>query len=165
VLSKTHNLGAVNSVNWARNLAQIAYYFSWYFALASMLPEGQTPKIKFVVPTRNFGDILAGYFAKRMGLPIDRLVIATNENDIFDRFVKSGRYEKHPLSPFEADGAKAHPGGVKETLAPDIDILVSSNFEHLLWYLALESVAGVPRATANRPSSRKESPARWCCSG
>lgn len=162
VLSKTHNLGAVNSINWARILAQIVYYFSSYFALANKLPEGQTPKIRFVVPTGNFGDILAGYFAKRMGLPIDRLVIATNENDILDRFVKSGRYEKHPLSPSEAeggiaaDGAKAHPGGVKETLAPAMDILVSSNFERLLWYLALESVAGVPQSSGEPTKQQKE---------
>lgn len=156
VLSKTHNLAAVNSINWARILAQIVYYFSSYFALASKLPEGQTPKIRFVVPTGNFGDILAGYYAKRMGLPIDQLVIATNENDILDRFVKSGRYEKHPLSPSEADGAKAHPGGVKATLAPAMDILVSSNFERLLWYLALESVAGVPQSNGEPTKQQKE---------
>lgn len=162
VLSKTHNLGAVNSINWSRILAQIVYYFSSYFVLANKLPEGQTPKIRFVVPTGNFGDILAGYFAKRMGLPIDQLVIATNENDILDRFVKSGRYEKHPLSPAEAeggiaaDGAKAHPDGVKATLAPAMDILVSSNFERLLWYLALESIAEVPQSNSEPTKQQKE---------
>ena len=136
-------------------MAQIVYYFSSYFALASKLPGGQTPTIRFVVPTGNFGDILARYFAKRMGLSIDRLVIATNENDILDRFVKSGRYEKHPLSSSEADGAKAHPGGVKETLAPAMDILVSSNFECLLWYLALDSVAGVPQSNGEPTKQQK----------
>jgi threonine synthase len=95
-----------------------------------------------VVPTGNFGDILAGYFATRMGLPADKLVIATNENDILHRFWRTGHYEKHAVhgreaeGGFEEDGAKAHAEGVKETLAPAMDILVSSNFERLLWYLA-----------------------------
>ena len=82
-----------------------------------------------MVPTGNFGDVLAGYYAKRMGLPIDRLVIATNENDILDRFFKTSRYEKQ-----DSDS-----GAVKETLSPAMDILVSSNFERLLWYLAFEN--------------------------
>ncbi|KAL1836429.1 hypothetical protein VTK73DRAFT_5069 [Phialemonium thermophilum] len=88
------------------------------------------------------GDILAGYFATRMGLPVDKLVIATNENDILDRFWKTGRYEKKPARGPEAeggiaaDGAKAHEDGVRETLSPAMDILVSSNFERLLWFLA-----------------------------
>lgn len=145
VLSKTHNLGAVNSINWARILAQIVYYFHSYFNLLRQLPAGTIPKIRYVVPTGNFGDILAGYFAQRMGLPINRLVISTNSNDILDRFLKTGRYEKKPVSPEEEaqggipeDGSKAHESGVKETLSPAMDILVSSNFERLLWYLALE---------------------------
>ena len=98
--------------------------------------------VRFVVPTGNFGDILAGYFATRMGLPADKLIIATNENDILHRFWKTGYYEKKPVhgqeaeGGFEEDGAKAHESGVKETLAPAMDILVSSNFERLLWYLA-----------------------------
>lgn len=98
--------------------------------------------MRFVVPTGNFGDILAGYFAKRMGLPVEKLVIATNENDILDRFWKSGHYEKKPVhgrraeGGLEADGVKAHEEGVKETLSPAMDILVSSNFERLLWFLA-----------------------------
>ncbi|KAI5818653.1 tryptophan synthase beta subunit-like PLP-dependent enzyme [Pyronema omphalodes] len=160
VLSKTHNLGAVNSINWARILAQIVYYFSSYFTLANKV--GGTPKIRYVVPTGNFGDILAGYFAKRMGLPIDQLVIATNANDILDRFVKSGRYEKHPVSAEEGeggiaeDGAKAHPGGVKETLAPAMDILVSSNFERLLWYLALECISEVAVGNEEPTQEQKE---------
>lgn len=161
-LSKTHNLGAVNSINWARILAQIVYYFSSYFALVNKHPEGETLKIRYVVPTGNFGDILAGYFAKRMGLPIDKLVIATNENDILDRFVKSGRYEKHTISAEEGaggiaeDSAKAHLGGVRETLAPAMDILVSSNFERLLWYLALECVSEVPPANGEPSQEQKE---------
>lgn len=101
--------------------------------------------MRFVVPTGNFGDILAGYFATRMGLPADKLVIATNENDILHRFWRSGHYEKQPVhgreaeGGIEADGVKAHESGVKETLAPAMDILVSSNFERLLWYLAFQT--------------------------
>lgn len=78
-----------------------------------------------------------------MGLPIDRLVISTNSNDILDRFLKTGRYEKKPVSPEGAQGGvSAESGSVKETLSPAMDILVSSNFERLLWYLALECEAG-----------------------
>jgi threonine synthase len=162
VLSKTHNLGAVNSINWARILAQIVYYFSSYFKIAKKLPEGQQPKIRYVVPTGNFGDILAGYFAKRMGLPIDKLIIATNANDILDRFVKSGRYEKQIVptgggeaGDFVQDGANAHEGGVKETLSPAMDILVSSNFERLLWFLALECIAGSPQSNSESTHQQK----------
>ncbi|RYP69099.1 hypothetical protein DL770_008306 [Monosporascus sp. CRB-9-2] len=133
-------LGAVNSINFSRILAQIVYYFYSYFSL--------------VKKSNNFklgdkGDILAGYFATRMGLPVDKLVIATNENDILDRFWKTGRYEKKPARGEEADGgldvdgAKAHEDGVKETLSPAMDILVSSNFERLLWFLAYEFAATV----------------------
>lgn len=139
-MNKTHKLAAVNSINWARILAQITYYFHAYFSLQKI--AGPDAKVRFVVPTGNFGDILAGYFAKRMGLTVDKLVIATNENDILNRFWKSGYYEKKPVHGQEAnggfpeDGAKAHEDGVRETLSPAMDILVSSNFERLLWYLA-----------------------------
>lgn len=117
--------------------------------------------LQYVVPTGNFGDILAGYFAKRMGLPVRNLVVATNENDILQRFWTSGAYEKSASSPpgngnsqtevvdGSSDGAQAQPkvsltgstdaGGVKATLSPAMDILVSSNFERLLWYLAFEA--------------------------
>lgn len=141
-MNKIHHLAAVNSINWARILAQITYYFYAYFQLLKQKPE---PKlVKFVVPTGNFGDILAGYYAKRMGLPIAKLVIATNENDILHRFWQTGSYSKHPVSGpaehngFKGDGAEAHAEGVKETLSPAMDILVSSNFERLLWHLSLE---------------------------
>ena len=131
-----HHLGAINSINWARILAQTVYYFLAYFSLCRGLPSSATPLIQFVVPTGNFGDILAGYYAKRMGLPMQSLAIATNANDILARFWKTGKYEKVESGP--SDGRQIVGGGVKETLSPAMDILVSSNFERLLWYLAFE---------------------------
>lgn len=144
--STKFSLGAVNSINWARILAQITYYFHSYFAMIKQLKKkpGEI-KIRYSVPTGNFGDILAGYYASRMGLPIETLCVATNENDILDRFFNSGVYSKKPLSREEAnggikdDGSKAHEDGAKETLSPAMDILVSSNFERLLWYLASQN--------------------------
>lgn len=146
-INKTLHLGAVNSINWARILAQTTYYFHSYFALQKLPPYKPDQKVRFVVPTGNFGDILAGYFAKRMGLPTEKLVVATNENDILDRFWKTGHYEKKAVHRVEAkggiaaDGVKAHEDGVKGTLSPAMDILVSSNFERLLWFLAYEFAA------------------------
>ena len=144
-INKSHKLAAVNSINWARILAQITYYFHAYFSLLRSANFVEGSKLRFVVPTGNFGDILAGWFATRMGLPVSKLVIATNSNDILDRFWKSGSYEKHPVSDPSSDDSTplstfnaAHPSGVKETLSPAMDILVSSNFERLLWYLAFE---------------------------
>ena len=154
-----HHLGAINSINWARILAQTVYYFLSYFHLGRQLSATLSPsdladvKIQYVVPTGNFGDILAGYYAKRMGLPITKLVVATNSNDILARFWKSGAYEKvdstsstpqGPAGPAHgaSDGKQStEAGGVKETLSPAMDILVSSNFERLLWYLASEGLA------------------------
>ncbi|KAK5165375.1 threonine synthase [Saxophila tyrrhenica] len=136
-------LAAVNSINWARILAQITYYFHSYFSL--LRNTDSQPQVRFVVPTGNFGDILAGFFATRMGLPTEKLVVATNENDILHRFWKTGYYEKQPVHGREAegglveDGVKAHEEGVKETLSPAMDILVSSNFERLLWFLAFDT--------------------------
>lgn len=164
-----HHLGAVNSINWARILAQTVYYFLSYFHFQSQLPEGTSPKdveLQYVVPTGNFGDILAGYYAKRMGLPIGKLVVATNSNDILARFWKSGRYEKvesesavpgsKETDPVEgaSDGKQAtvDASGVKETLSPAMDILISSNFERLLWYLAFENAEG-PTYLAKRAAS------------
>lgn len=165
-----HRLGAVNSINWARILAQIVYYFSAYFSFRKRLglsqSEPTSKDLEFIVPTGNFGDILAGYYAKRMGLPISRLVVATNENDILQRFWATGRYEKSGAAststtvPFSAqtepaqgssDGAQQ--GGVRATLSPAMDILVSSNFERLLWYIAYESQA---EPNANTSQLEKE---------
>ena len=137
-----HHLGAVNSINWARILAQTVYYFASFFQFQSQLPAGVSSddvEIQFVVPTGNFGDILAGYYAKRMGLPMGKLVVATNSNDILARFWKSGRYEKVDSSVDAQSTHSMDASGVKETLSPAMDILVSSNFERLLWYLAYEN--------------------------
>jgi threonine synthase len=120
----SHRLGAVNSINWARILAQIVYYFQAYF----LLPKDKRDKVQFVVPTGNFGDILAGWYAKRLGLPCRQLVVATNENDILARFFATGRYEREDSS-----------AEVKATYSPAMDIALSSNFERLLWYLAYET--------------------------
>ena len=106
-------LSGVNSINWGRILAQIVYYFK-----AAAQLGGPARDIGFVVPTGNFGDIFAGYAAKRMGLPIARLVIATNENDILARTLATGRYETGTVTP---------------TISPSMDIQVSSNFERLLF--------------------------------
>ena len=106
-------LAGVNSINWARVLAQVVYYF--YAATALGAPHR---KVSFTVPTGNFGDIFAGYIAKRMGLPIDRLVVATNQNDILHRCLTQANYT---------------PNGVKPSISPSMDIGVSSNFERALF--------------------------------
>ncbi|KAL4399381.1 threonine synthase [Malassezia pachydermatis] len=123
-----HHLGAINSINWARILSQIVYYFAAFFALRRKAPEVDPHQVQFVVPTGNFGDILAGYYAKRLGVPMAALAVATNENDILQRFWATGRYEK-----------QAEAGDVRATLSPAMDILVSSNFERLLFYIAKET--------------------------
>ncbi len=118
-------LSGVNSINWARILAQIVYYFVAGAALGA--PHR---KISFTVPTGNFGDIFAGYAAKMMGLPIDKLVVATNVNDILARTLESGRYEKR---------------GVTPTISPSMDIQISSNFERLLSEVCGKDGAAVHR--------------------
>ncbi|KWU42511.1 tryptophan synthase beta subunit-like PLP-dependent enzyme [Rhodotorula sp. JG-1b] len=140
-----YHLGAVNSINWARILAQTVYYFAAYFAVQSQIPyDVLEPEIQFAVPTGNFGDVLAGWYAKHLGLPMAKLVVATNANDILARFWKTGRYEKadsgepeHYAEDDDEEGDDNEAGGV-DTLSPAMDILVSSNFERLLFYLALE---------------------------
>lgn len=111
-------------------------------------------EIQFVVPTGNFGDVLAGYYAKKMGLPMGKLAIATNANDILARFWKSGKYETtDSTTPPQFTLEEKQPtsaGGVKETLSPAMDILVSSNFERLLWYLAYENTTGIVDANDKR---------------
>ena len=108
-------LAGVNSINWARVLAQVVYYFSSALAIGA-----PARKVSFTVPTGNFGDIFAGYIAKRMGLPIEKLVIATNQNDILHRTLETGAHEKT---------------GVTPSISPSMDIQVSSNFERLVFDL------------------------------
>ena len=111
--SKSINMSGVNSINWARIVTQVVYYFFSYFKIA-----GDKEKINFSVPTGNFGDIYAGYIAKKMGLPIDKLIIATNSNDILKRVVRTGIYK---------------PSKVQYTVSPSMDIQVASNFERLIF--------------------------------
>ncbi len=113
----TYHLGAVNSINWARVLAQIVYYF--YAAFRFWEIEPGSPLV-FSVPTGNFGDVFAGYMAKRMGLPIEKLVVATNENDILSRCVQKGDYSPQTLHP---------------SYSPSMDIQLASNFERYLFEL------------------------------
>ncbi|WP_291492793.1 threonine synthase [Desulfurella sp.] len=107
-----YHLGSINSINFARILAQIVYY---YYAF---LKVGEN--VLFSVPTGNFGDIFAGYLAKLMGLPVEKLILATNENDVLYRFVRFGDYSKQ---------------NVKKTLSPSMDIQLASNFERYIYYL------------------------------
>lgn len=108
-------LGAVNSINWARVLAQIVYYF---YAWLKVAKPGQ--KLVYSVPTGNFGDIFAGFVARQMGLPVEKLLLATNENNILTRFVNQGDYSVEE---------------VVQTLSPSMDIQVASNLERYLYYL------------------------------
>ncbi len=114
-LGGDRSLVAVNSINWARIMAQIVYYF-----YASLTLGGPHREVSFSVPTGNFGDIFAGYLAKKMGLPIRQLIIATNQNDILHRCISENDLSKKPLN---------------HTLSPSMDIMVSSNFERLLFDL------------------------------
>ena len=111
--STTINMSWVNSINWARIVIQIVYYFFAYFKT-----HEKNEKINFSVPTGNFGDIYAGYVAKKMGLPINKLLIATNSNDILKRAIKTGIYK---------------PKKVEQTVSPSMDIQVASNFERLIF--------------------------------
>lgn len=126
-------LSGVNSINWARIMAQIVYYFSAGLSLGA--PDRA---VSFTVPTGNFGDIFAGYAAKRMGLPVERLVIATNDNDILARTLETGVYETR---------------GVIETTSPSMDIQVSSNFERLLYETGERDSAAVRAMMASLKQS------------
>lgn len=122
-----NHLGAVNSINWARVMAQIVYYF--YGAFRVMERTG-SKEVSFTVPTGNFGDVFAGYLAYRMGLPVKKLVIATNENDILAKCFATGVYKR---------------GSVAATLSPSMDIQIASNFERYLYYYTGENTAEVRR--------------------
>ncbi len=126
---KRYALGAVNSINWARVLAQVVYYIWAYFRVAE---AERVDQVRFSVPTGNFGDIFAGYLARRMlGERIERLVLATNENDILTRFVNKGDYSLGQVTP---------------TISPSMDIQVASNFERYLYYLYNEDPHRVRQA-------------------
>ncbi len=112
--SSSINMSGVNSINWARIIAQAVYYFYTYFLLNNDKP------INFSVPTGNFGDVYAGYLSKKMGLPIDKLIVATNQNDILHRAIANGKYEAE---------------AVVETTSPSMDIQIASNFERLIYDL------------------------------
>jgi threonine synthase len=135
-------LSAVNSINWARIMAQVVYYVAAAVALGA-----PARAVSFSVPTGNFGNVYAGYIARRMGVPIERLVVATNRNDILARFLDSG---------------KMTIGTVEPSLSPSMDIQVSSNFERLLFELKGRDGAAVAaavktfRATGTLPASEAE---------
>jgi threonine synthase len=113
-------LGAVNSINWCRVLAQTTYYF-WSYLRVTDDVALKNEKVGYSVPTGNFGDILAGFYAKKMGLPVGKLIVATNENDILHRFFTKGEYHREVIA---------------KSISPSMDICVSSNFERYLYNLA-----------------------------
>src|SRR5712664_604118 len=113
-----HRIGAVNSINWARVAAQVVYYFKGYFAAT----EEDDQEVAFAVPSGNFGNIYAGHVARSMGLPIRKLILASNENDVLDEFFRTGRYRVRK--------------NVQETSSPSMDISKASNFERYVFDLA-----------------------------
>ena len=122
-----YKIGAVNSINWGRIVAQVVYYFKGYFAVTSSNDE----KISFAVPSGNFGNVLAGHIARMMGLPIRRLIVATNENDVLDEFFRTGRYRPRGS------------GETMQTSSPSMDISKASNFERFLYDLLWRDPAAV----------------------
>jgi threonine synthase len=111
-----YKIGAVNSINWGRIVAQVVYYFKGYFAATKSNDE----KVSFAVPSGNFGNVLAGHIARMMGLPIKQLIVATNENDVLDEFFKTGKYRPRKTAE------------TKQTSSPSMDISKASNFERFL---------------------------------
>jgi threonine synthase len=120
VFKARHALGAVNSINWARIAAQVVYYFKGYFAATTRDDQ----RVSFAVPSGNFGNVLAGHVARQMGLPVARLVVATNENDVLNEFFLTGRYRPRAVSETHA------------TSSPSMDISKASNFERYLFDIA-----------------------------
>jgi threonine synthase len=114
------HIGAVNSINWARIAAQVVYYFKGYFGATG----GDDEQVSFSVPSGNFGNVLAGHVARQMGLPIRRLIVATNENDVLDEFFRSGRYRVR------------RGDETRQTSSPSMDISKASNFERFVFDLA-----------------------------
>ena len=134
---RKYKIGTVNSINWARLMAQIVYYFAGYFQATNPHPgtgaPGAAQKVSFAVPSGNFGNICAGHVARMMGLPIDRLVLATNENDVLDEFFRTGVYRVR-------SSADTH-----ETSSPSMDISKASNFERFVFDLLGRDAAKVRR--------------------
>ena len=136
---KAHwKIGAVNSINWARIAAQVVYYFKGYFAATAKDSE----QVDFAVPSGNFGNILAGHVARQMGLPIRRLILATNENDVLDEFFRTGRYRPRTA------------GETHATSSPSMDISKASNFERFIFDVT-ERDAGVMRELWSKLASER----------
>lgn len=114
-----HRIGTVNSINWARVSAQVVYYFKGYFAATTSSHQ----KVSFCVPSGNFGNVCAGHIARQMGLPIDKLVVATNENDVLDEFFRTGLYRPRKTAE------------TRQTSSPSMDISKASNFERFIYDL------------------------------
>jgi threonine synthase len=119
VFKSRYSIGTVNSINWARVVAQVVYYFKAYFAVT----QTNDQQVSFAVPSGNFGNICAGHIARRMGLPVRKLILATNENDVLDEFFRSGVYRVRP------------PERVQQTSSPSMDISKASNFERFVYDL------------------------------
>ena len=129
---RAYRIGTVNSINWARLLAQVVYYFAGYFqATDPSTGSGRLDFVNFSVPSGNFGNVCAGHVARQMGLPIDKLIVATNENDVLDEFFRTGVYRVRA-------GADTH-----ETSSPSMDISKASNFERFVFDLLGRDAARV----------------------
>ncbi len=133
-------IGTVNSINWARVVAQVVYYFKGYFAATT----GNDERVSFAVPSGNFGNVLAGWIARQMGLPIEQLVLATNENDVLDEFFRSGRYRVRAAAETQA------------TSSPSMDISKASNFERFVF-----DIVGRDAATVRELWRRLDAAARF----
>ena len=129
VFKSVNSIGAVNSINWARVIAQVVYYFKGYFAATSKNDE----KVSFAVPSGNFGNIFAGHIARMMGLPIRRLILASNENDVLDEFFRTGRYRVRSSRE------------TAQTSSPSMDISKASNFERFIFDLVQRDPVMVSR--------------------
>jgi len=126
---RAHDIGTVNSINWARLVAQVVYYYAGYFQAT----QRDGDPVSFAVPSGNFGNICAGHVARSMGLPIDALVLATNENDVLDEFFRTGRYRVRPAAE------------TFETSSPSMDISKASNFERFVYDLLGHDAAAAAR--------------------
>ena len=122
-----YKIGAVNSINWGRIVAQVVYYFKGYFAVT----QNNAQKVSFSVPSGNFGNVCAGHIARMMGLPIDKLIVATNENDVLDEFFKTGVYRPRGSA------------NTYHTSSPSMDISKASNFERFVFDLVGRDAAKV----------------------